>query len=234
MNPIGMDLLLGGERYALFTRLDPEQCRARLQSRTTSAWSMHIYGDPHQEMLERPLRGFVSREGFTVRKTLLRSDHFASQASGRFVAQPGGTLVRMRVGQSYFHWLLVSALAVVLTVPMAVYIGADWPLTILAVLAVMLGYLMLVCMVDLLYDDIVQAQGRELVGIVRSALAAEEIEGERPPAPEAAARRRGAPSAGPASSVLAMRQMRRDPGTRQSPPMLSSFELVEKDGSPED
>ncbi len=70
----------------LETRLSPEECYARLAPQVASGFAFRT---------DRPVRGSVSTNGFTLTKTISHRNSFQAQASGRFMPIPSGTRVEI-------------------------------------------------------------------------------------------------------------------------------------------
>jgi hypothetical protein len=87
-----------GEQRLLHTRLNPDECRARLQERIASWFSL----TPSRQ---RPVEGRVSAHGFEIRKFVLYGNPYQTVAKGIFMPSPEGTRLVVRLGLS--RWIRI-------------------------------------------------------------------------------------------------------------------------------
>ena len=109
----------GSEQHVLRTQLNSEQCCERLQHQV-GQWNWYLYPIP-----EQPLRGVVSKTGFTLRKTTRYRNDFQPVASGKLASAPDGTRIEVRLatapGGSFFtFWLGLWLFMLIVVVPFVI------------------------------------------------------------------------------------------------------------------
>jgi hypothetical protein len=116
------------EGHELFSGLTPDQCVSRLKENMDTAWSPQLLLS-RVPLREGPIRGWVSRRGFTLRKVLRRSgDVFSwkisshvclAVASGRLIPEDSSTRIVISLGMSRFGaifltlWVIAVAIGAV-------------------------------------------------------------------------------------------------------------------------
>jgi hypothetical protein len=131
-------------RHLLLTRLSPEECKARLESRVLPA-TLGIFPTAFMSPDEEYIWGTVSSQSFTIRLIPKPLSYFPpcmvfqAEARGRVVGTPDGTEIRVAVSMSRFIAIaeLVFLTGILSLVPFQAMAGI--PLLLLAVAGHVMG-----------------------------------------------------------------------------------------------